>query len=100
MPPAQPTGSIIVQAVPRVSAFYGVVIYMYWNERNHPVPSMPTIQVAGPQFPRTVPCLPVASSIGRFCSSGEWASLHRAEIVANWERARKSEPLLNIAPLP
>ena len=23
--------------VPRVSAFYGVVIYMYWNERDHPV---------------------------------------------------------------
>ena len=25
------------QAMPRVSAFYGVVIYMYWNERDHPV---------------------------------------------------------------
>ena len=23
--------------MPRVSAFYGVVIYMYWNERDHPV---------------------------------------------------------------
>jgi hypothetical protein len=25
------------QAMPRVSAFYGVVIYTYWNERDHPV---------------------------------------------------------------
>ena len=25
------------QPQPRVSAFYGVVIYMYWNERDHPV---------------------------------------------------------------
>ena len=25
------------QVVPRVSTFYGVVIYMYWNERDHPV---------------------------------------------------------------
>ena len=25
------------RAVPRISAFYGVVIYMYWNERDHPV---------------------------------------------------------------
>ena len=25
------------RAMPRVSAFYGVVIYMYWNERDHPV---------------------------------------------------------------
>ena len=23
--------------MPRVIAFYGVVIYMYWNERDHPV---------------------------------------------------------------
>jgi len=23
--------------MPRVSAFYGVVVYMYWNERDHPV---------------------------------------------------------------
>ena len=23
--------------VPRISTFYGVVIYMYWNERDHPV---------------------------------------------------------------
>src|SRR5580700_11527220 len=25
------------QPMPRVSAFYGVVIYMYWNERDHPL---------------------------------------------------------------
>jgi Domain of unknown function (DUF4160) len=23
--------------LPRISAFYGVIIYMYWNERDHPV---------------------------------------------------------------
>lgn len=23
--------------MPRISTFYGVVIYMYWNERDHPV---------------------------------------------------------------
>jgi hypothetical protein len=23
--------------MPRVSAFYGVVIYRYWNERDHPI---------------------------------------------------------------
>jgi hypothetical protein len=30
----------------------------------------------------------------------EWADLRSEEIVANWERARKNEPLLGIAPLP
>ena len=30
-------GAAIVKDMPRISAFYGVVIYMYWNERDHPV---------------------------------------------------------------
>ncbi len=29
----------------------------------------------------------------------EWAGLHRSEILANWERARRNEPLLGIDPL-
>jgi hypothetical protein len=31
------TDAVIVKDMPRISAFYGVVIYMYWNERDHPV---------------------------------------------------------------
>jgi hypothetical protein len=30
----------------------------------------------------------------------EWAELHRAELEANWEKARAREPLDTIAPLP
>ena len=30
----------------------------------------------------------------------EWAGLRNEEILANWERARKNEPLLDIEPLP
>jgi hypothetical protein len=29
----------------------------------------------------------------------EWAALRRGEILANWERARRNEPLLGIDPL-
>jgi hypothetical protein len=29
----------------------------------------------------------------------EWAVLRRGEILANWERARRNEPLLGIDPL-
>ncbi|MGH3157085.1 MAG: hypothetical protein ACRDNF_10970 [Streptosporangiaceae bacterium] len=29
----------------------------------------------------------------------EWAALRHSEILANWERARRSEPLLRIDPL-
>jgi hypothetical protein len=30
----------------------------------------------------------------------EWARLHEEELEANWERARRDEPLLAIEPLP
>ncbi len=29
----------------------------------------------------------------------EWAALHREELLADWERARKSEPLAPVPPL-
>jgi hypothetical protein len=30
----------------------------------------------------------------------KWAGLRNEEILANWERARKNEPLLDLEPLP
>ncbi len=30
----------------------------------------------------------------------EWAALHQAELVANWQRARRRETIEHIAPLP
>jgi len=89
------------RAVPRISAFYGVVIYMYWNERDHPVVhfhayhagrrasvSMNGDVLAGSLEPRALQFV------------REWASLRREEILANWERARRNEPLIGIEPLP
>jgi hypothetical protein len=32
----------------RVSFFYGIAIYMYWNERDHPVPHFHGIQARAP----------------------------------------------------
>lgn len=87
--------------MPRISAFYGVVIYMYWNERDHPVPhfhvyhadrrasvSVDGNVLAGSLEPRALQFV------------REWANLRSKEILSNWERARKNEPLVGIAPLP
>jgi hypothetical protein len=87
--------------MPRVSTFYGVVIYMYWNERDHPVVhfhayhagrrasvSLDGQLLAGSLEPRALQVV------------REWASIRREEILANWERARRNEPLLAIPPLP
>jgi hypothetical protein len=74
----------------RVSAFYGVVIYMYWNERDHPVARFHAYHagrrasvspdgnaLAGSQEPRALQFV------------REWASLRREEILANWERTER-----------
>jgi Domain of unknown function (DUF4160) len=70
--------------MPRISAFYGVVIYMYWNEKDHPVVhfhayhadrrasvSVDGTVLAGSLEPRALQFV------------REWAGLHREEIEAN-----------------
>lgn len=88
------------RSMPRVSTFYGVAIYMYWNERDHPVAHFHAYH-AGRRAS--------VSAEGEVLAGGldpralqfvrEWAVLRRGEITANWERARRNEPLLGIDPL-
>jgi hypothetical protein len=87
--------------MPRLSAFYGIVIYMYWNEKDHPVPHFHAYQ-AGRRAS--------VSADGNVLAGGleprglalvtEWTRLHRDEILANWELARRNQPLDPIPPLP
>ena len=59
---------------------------------------MPTMQAAVPQSRQTGMCWPaVWSPALQFVR--EWAVLRHDEILANWERARRNEPLLGIDPL-
>jgi Domain of unknown function (DUF4160) len=86
--------------VPRISAFFGIVIRMYWNERDHPVPHFhaeyaehrAAIDLDGRILGGTMP--PRALRFVR-----EWTPLHRNELLANWNRAREHEPLEEIEPL-
>jgi hypothetical protein len=86
--------------VPRISFFYGIVITMYWREREHPVPHFhasyggqeASIAVDGTILGGSLP--PRALRLVR-----EWAKLHRDELLANWSRARDYEPLDPIDPL-
>lgn len=87
--------------MPRISAFYGIMIYMYWNEGDHPVPHFHALKaeqrasvsidgnvLAGSLEPRALGLVT------------EWAGLHRAELLDNWTRARQNQPLVAIPPLP
>jgi Domain of unknown function (DUF4160) len=86
--------------VPRISAFYGIVIWMYWNEGIHARPHFHARyagQVASVDFVGTV----IAGSLPSraLVLVVEWTALHREELRANWKRARREEPLEQIEPL-
>ena len=87
--------------MPRVSAFYGIVIYMYWNERDHPVPHFHVYQ-SGRRASVSVDGGVLAGDLELRANAlvAEWSRLHREELLANWERARQNQPLAGIAPLP
>jgi hypothetical protein len=86
--------------MPRVSAFYGVVIYMYWNERDHPVAHFHAYH-AGRRASVSADGDVLAGSLEPRALQfvRERAALRRNEILANWQRARRSEPLIGIDPL-
>jgi hypothetical protein len=86
--------------VPRISFFYGIVVTMYWREREHPVAHFhasyggqeASIAIDGTVLGGSLP--PRALRLVR-----EWAQLHHDELLANWDRARDYEPLAPIEPL-
>ena len=86
--------------MPRLSAFYGIVIAMY--HREHGVPhfhaayaehrasiDIETLEILGGSLPDR------AYRLVR-----EWATLHQDELRLSWERARAGLPLERIDPLP
>jgi len=85
--------------MPCVSQFFGIAIYMYYNDHHPPhfhaeyagheaVVMIGTLEIRSGELPRRARALVV-----------EWGSLHRAELLANWERAREGSALQEIEPL-
>jgi hypothetical protein len=88
------------RAVPRLAAFYGIVIWMY--RPDHPPPhfhaqygehvaqiELDSLRVINGTLP------PRALRLVR-----QWARLHPEELADNWTRAQELEPLVPIDPLP
>jgi Domain of unknown function (DUF4160) len=86
--------------VPRISAFYGIIIWLY--RADHP-PAHFHAQY-GEHWAK------IAIGTGRVLEGSlprralrltrEWAGLHVPELEANWARAQGEEPLEPIPPLP
>ena len=85
--------------MPSVSRFFGVVIYMYFNDHIPPhfhaeygefeaAYEINTLDIMRGELPRRAHSMVV-----------EWALAHRVELRANWDRARDEVPLSQIEPL-
>jgi len=85
--------------MPRVSEFFGIVVYMYFNDHQPPhfhaeygddeaIYEIETLEVLRGELPRRVNAM-----------VAEWALLHRDELRDNWVRARQRVELRRIEPL-
>ncbi len=86
-------------AVPRLSEFYGIVVYMYW--RDHNPPHFHAIYGGDEALVSVEDGTFLAGSLPRTATRlvKEWAELRRAALEANWERAQVPEALIPVEPL-
>jgi Domain of unknown function (DUF4160) len=87
--------------VPRISFFYGISVYMYWNEAHHARPHVHA-RYAGKAASVDLDGNVIAGSLPPRARAlvAEWTRMHRAEPEANWERARREQQLEPVEPLP
>jgi Domain of unknown function (DUF4160) len=88
--------------MPRISSFYGITIWMYYNE--HPHSGRPHFHAKYGEEEASFAIENFALIAGRFPQRArrlvvEWARQHQVELLENWERARTRLPLKAIEPL-
>lgn len=86
--------------MPRISAFYGIVIAMYYDDH-----APPHFHARFGEFEAQVEIANgevLHGSLPRRALGlvREWTELHRAELQSDWDRARAQLPLVTIEPLP
>lgn len=91
-----------IPGVPKISAFYGMVIWMYHDEAHHrgrphfhatygddeASVDIESLEILAGELPPRAKRLVI-----------EWARAHRDDLRRNWERARRHESLRPIEPL-
>jgi hypothetical protein len=88
--------------MPRISAFYGIVIWMYYDEVHHR--GRPHFHATYADDEATIDIESLTIIAGALPPRGqrlviEWARAHQAELRDDWARARRNEPLQPIDPL-
>ncbi|MBM3131001.1 MAG: DUF4160 domain-containing protein [Chloroflexi bacterium] len=79
--------------MPAISKFYGLVIRMYFDDKH--APHFHVGYAEHRAWRAIQDCRVIAGRLPNrtYRLAVEWAELHRAELLANWERARRQETL-------
>jgi Domain of unknown function (DUF4160) len=85
--------------MPEISRFFGMVIAMYYNDH-----SPPHFHVRYGRHKAVIGIEPIEILAGKLSPKAralviEWANLHQAELMTDWELARQQAPLHRIDPL-
>lgn len=88
--------------MPRLSSFYGIVIWMYHDEIHHR--GRPHFHATYGDDEASIDIDSLDLLAGELPPRArrlvvEWAREHRRELSENWERARRHQPLEPIEPL-
>ena len=86
--------------MPEICRFYGIVIKMYFADH-----APPHFHAEYAEFEARIAIDSLAVISGKLPPRAmglvaEWTTLHKQELTAQWEKARRSEPLDRMAPLP
>lgn len=85
--------------MPRISSFYGIIIYMFFRDHNpphfHAEYGENKAMISIKDFALLEGTLPPKA----LALVVEWASQHTRELNDNWERMLKGEPFQKIEPL-
>jgi len=85
--------------MPCISQFYGIAVYIYY--RDHPPPHFHAFYGDSEAIVEIETGAIIEGSLPRRASKliAEWSSLHRAELIVDWELAESLQPLVPIDPL-
>lgn len=86
--------------MPTISAFYGILIQMFWNDHAPPhfhalyaedevLINIQTLEIMAGQMPRRALALVL-----------EWAQEHRSELMEDWNLCEQKQQPKKILPLP
>ena len=93
------TGSILGMAMPLISEFFGIKIYMYWND-HYP-------EHFHAEYGKFKALISINQSViikGSLPSKQmklvlAWCEIHKEELLNNWIAAQKNEDIIRIDPL-